>query len=500
MKETGPNNKRNTLIFKGAIIILLWFRILVMVSGRWLGTDTWFMLALGREIVENGVPTTNPFFLGPTIETMVPQWLYDVALYWLQDNFGYYAMLIIPLISLVAGSVLLYGVFRLYNVDRFVSVLLVSVYWYLNWGDITVRPNIPTVTLVILQIYLLEKYAKTGKYVYLAFIPAISVFEMNIHCLLWPLHLCIMAAYICPQFRMPLFLEKHTYRIKPLVYTAIFTFLAGLINPYGLQGVLAFIGSTSPESCALIGEMANPTILSGEALFQVLGAGVILYVLTKRKIGYQHFYIFCGLLLLGIMHKRNDIWGLLGITLAGCVLLKDTNFSKVYERTAPKTLLGFWPFIIFYALCIIGHPKPDQPEDENLNTPHSVIAYIRENTPDCRAVFTEDDCGGFFEWYGYKTYMDTRADAFMPTYTGGHNILREYLMMTYLSDFSGIEAVLQKYDFEYAYIYNSSRLNLYFDNSEEYEQVLRVREMYDYDGYKTSPPQNVGILYRKVER
>lgn len=48
--------------------------------------DGYFLIATGKEIVENGIPQFNPFFLEEGYRIVVQQWLWDSVHSWIQDR------------------------------------------------------------------------------------------------------------------------------------------------------------------------------------------------------------------------------------------------------------------------------------------------------------------------------------------------------------------------------------------------------------------------------
>ena len=50
--------------------------------------DLWFLIATGREILENGIPFENPFALHDGMRMVVQQWLLASELYVVKDAFG----------------------------------------------------------------------------------------------------------------------------------------------------------------------------------------------------------------------------------------------------------------------------------------------------------------------------------------------------------------------------------------------------------------------------
>ena len=488
-------------VFQVLIIATLFAEMYTLILGRWLDNDIYFMLSMGRYIEKNGVPTINPFFLGHEIKTLVPQWLYDVIVFEIQDKIGYVGIFVTIFVILLIGIFFLYKTARLHNVDPFVAMLLVAAYFYINTGIINIRANLLSAVLCIIQLYLMERYAKNSKIRFLIPLPIISLLEINLHCSIWPMHLCIMAAYICPQFRLPLKIKRHDYKLKPLIYTTAIMFEAGLANPYGFDAMMFLRDGISEETKMLIAEMGAASMDSGELVGMLICAGVLLHLLTKRETYYQYFYLFLGWFILGTQYSRNFVWGYLGILMLAFQMLHDTDFSKTYEKVTPKKWVGFLPFVLFFAVILLCKPKMKMPGDEDMSTPYGAIEYIQAHSPEGAAVLTEYNDGGFFQWYGYKTFLDPRADGYMPGYTGGYDIIHEYLQAIYLGDWNTMETIIEKYDFDYAYVYSSTKWEHYFAQSDEYECVYECQRKKDAVGRDVAKTDTIrGKLYMRIRK
>lgn len=445
---------------------------IMLVLSRWLDNDIYFYLGLGKYMWNNRiVPDYHPFFIGGYLYNMIPQWLYDVSVYLINERAGYTGLYAFMLFWEALGMVFLYKIARLKKVDPIAAILLVIMCFYMSTGVVTIRTNLMTYSLTIIQIFLLEKYKEKSRWFYLIPLLFLSVFEMNAHMALWAMHLCIMVAYICPQIRLPIEINKHTYRLKPLIYTTLIMFEAGMLNPYGLRAYFFIKDGISEDSLQMIEEMQPLDILSGEGLGIILCARGLLHAISKKKTSYEYFYIFAGLVFLGVNQSRNFHWGFLGITILAFDLLKGTDFMACYDRFVPKKMILYFPFILFVAAIIVCHPDMyglncnrgyEQVLDEAISK--------MEEDPD-KNVFNDNGVGGYLEWKGYNIYLDTRMDGCMPGFTGGIDILGDYKALSFYASKEQMESIMAKYDFKYALVKKASRLSLYFQMCDGFEKV-----------------------------
>ena len=84
----------------------------------------------------------------------------------------------------------------------------------------------------------------------------------------------------------------------------------------------------------------------------------------------------------------------------------------------------------------------DYPSGES--EPTKILEYLNENVEDKESVkiYTDYNTGGFFEFYGYKVYLDPRAEVFLE-----NGVLLEYNKVE--SGLLNYDEFLDKYDFDY---------------------------------------------------
>ena len=467
--------KRQIYIFAGLTFITIYSIHFFLVLSRWLDNDIYFYLGLGKYIwINKIVPDYHPYFIGGQIDNMIPQWLYDVAVYLINETAGYTGLFFFMLFWEFLGAFFLYKIARLKKVDGIASIILILMMFYMDSGVVTIRTNLMTLTLAIIQIYLLEKYKEDNRIRYLIPLPFISVLEMNAHMALWLIHLCIMAAYICPQIKLPIEIDKHKYKIVPLICTTLLMCAAGILNPYGVKAFFFVKDGVSDATLSIIKEMQPLAILSGEGLGIIVCSVALLCAIFKKKTSYEYFYLFLGLVFLGVNQSRNMYWGFLGIIILAFDMIKEKDFMTYYSRFMPRKLVGYWPFLIFFMIVALRVNVYGEGINCNISYEKAMdkMLDIIENDPSHTPnIFNDMEIGNYLEYKGYNIYLDTRMDGSMPGFTGGLDILSDYIALTYYASEEDYERILNGYEFRYAIVDSTSRLCLYMEMSDDYQLV-----------------------------
>ena len=155
----------------------MWIGILVIVvpcliKARTPDPDTFFLAATGRYIVETGVvPTVNPFVIHDNFGIIVQQWLFDVLVYRIYDSFGNEGLFVFVTLTYTFAMVLLYKYFGLFTKNRLLKNIVLLVSGILYVGYAVVRPTCISFIILLLLLYCMERYRRTGKLIYMAVLP-----------------------------------------------------------------------------------------------------------------------------------------------------------------------------------------------------------------------------------------------------------------------------------------------------------------------------------------
>ena len=145
----------------------------VMVCNNSLDNDSWYVLAEGREIVENGIYYEDQLSMHEGLEVTVQNYGFAVIFYLIYSAFGpvgiYIGMLILNLVL----CYLIYEICMLLsnkNINLSLIITILTDLLLARWF-IATRAQLVSYCAIMLVIYLLELYIKTDKTKYLWWIP-----------------------------------------------------------------------------------------------------------------------------------------------------------------------------------------------------------------------------------------------------------------------------------------------------------------------------------------
>lgn len=182
-----------------------------------LQNDTYYTIAIGEHILENGIDMKDPFSWHENLPYTYPHWAYDVGTYLvfqLGENIGiggFNAIYIATVIlAMILGIVLYYALNKVCK-NQLVSFLVTLGVIYLLKSFICARAQLVTYILFVLTILFIEKFIETKKKRYLIGLVIIPIIIANVHLAVWPFYFVLYLPYIV-EYILALITESNIIR------------------------------------------------------------------------------------------------------------------------------------------------------------------------------------------------------------------------------------------------------------------------------------------------
>lgn len=419
-------------------------------------SDMYFLIATGREILENGIPHTNVWTIDSSSGIIVQQWLYDVILAFV-DKAGYAGFSLFICLEFCIFTALWMYFFSMRKVPKILSFfLLILISMPAQDYLFSIRPQIITMILVLGSCIALEKFAWTKKYRWLILLPVLSCLEMQVHASMWFLHFAVILAYMIPAFYFKPFgghlADDFMLRFwKPVGITCIAMAGSLFLNPYGSDGVLYLIKSFKAHTFSYVSIMeVNATeFISPQGATVILCIVLLVCAWKSGSLASTTVNMTAGFLLMMMMAIRNNtccifVMAFIMRDLAQFIYAKSDmiDWKKDLKlRIVPVLLFADLIFVTnFTTSCANVFAGTDGSET---NLPE-ISAEIRKNYNEDMHIFTGFNCGAYFEYDGFKNlYIDARPEIYTSEFTGDKNILRDYSKYcVYGYDVSGMQSSL----------------------------------------------------------
>lgn len=443
--------------------------------------DTFFIIATGRYIVENGVvPTVNPFVIHDGFGVIIQQWLFDVMIYGIYDLAGYLGVYLYSAVILVVTMVMMYHFFGLYSDNKRLKLLFLAFWGLFATYFVVARPTSVSFLMCLSVVMIMEHYRRTGRQWLLCLLPAVSLVTINMHAAMWPMLFVLMLPFIFPD-RLPMHGHFREYcrdwfgKWKWVLLALAGMFLVGFVNPNGIRGMgylLLSYGSASSEN--IIAELRKPEILSlpGVMIMATLLLWVKYIEKHKSRMDFAVFYMAAGTMVLTVLHFRNAWFLFFGMTPLFFHFFDCLHWKPVKELRSTTTYV--WAnirhaFVVLSLLSVVfvfGAPLLR----DSVKAPVEAADYLDKLDGEEIVLYTEFDNGAYLELRSYQVYIDARPELFQEKINGQEDVYSEYLAV-----FNGtidFEAFLEKYEFTHLVVFDGTAFSGYLSGSDAYACVV----------------------------
>ena len=198
------------------VIIIFCFAL----TPKTLQNDTYYTIAIGKHILENGIDMKDPFSWHEDLPYTYPHWAYDVGtylVYQLGENIGIGGFTAIyiatALLAIVLGIVIYYALNKICK-NQLISFLVTLGMMFLLKNFIAARAQLVTYILFALTILYIERFIETKKKRYLVGLIIISIIIANVHSAVWPFYFVLYLPYIVEYLLELLFSSNIYYRLS----------------------------------------------------------------------------------------------------------------------------------------------------------------------------------------------------------------------------------------------------------------------------------------------
>ena len=197
-----------------AIFIIMLFCFAL--TPKTLQNDTYYTIAIGEHIMENGIDMVNPFSWHEDLPYTYPHWAYDVATYLVFQAGeaigigGFMAIYIATVLLSISLGIVVYYALRKICKNDLVSFFITLAIMYLLKNFIAARAQLVTYILFALTILFIENFIATGKKRYAVGLIIIPIIIANVHAAVWPFYFVLYLPYIV-EYILAAFSESQIY-------------------------------------------------------------------------------------------------------------------------------------------------------------------------------------------------------------------------------------------------------------------------------------------------
>jgi len=475
---------------KKLYIAFIIFIVLIVSSSitRIMQNDTFFTIATGNYIIENGYDNLDHLTWHENLNFYKLRWGFDVIIALIYNTFSFTGIYIFVLIVACITGIALFNILLKQNCKILVS-FIITIFAMLSvisvWG-FTARAQIISYLLLLLEVFFIEKLIENKKHIYYIYLFFISVLLVNFHASVWIMLLVLIAPYFFEAILSKLKNNANNNSriiikqidIKALLIatgTILFGSLFSPIGTYPYTYMFKVIGGLSSQ---FIAELQSVNLFSQIGLSSMLIFFIIIFLELKAKIRFSNLVMFSGLTVMALTAYRNlSFLYIIGSFIIGKYI---TTFFETYDKynmlenatkyiSRSRVLIIVALFILIS--CTINYlARTSEPHIDNTSYPVGAVNYIKKYIDyENLKVFNNFDFGSYMELNGIPAFIDSRSEIFCKEFNDTE-VLKDWYE-TVVTKEHHYKKLFEKYNIEYAILYNTEIINIYISEDNNYIKI-----------------------------
>jgi len=442
--------------------------------------DIWFLLNHGRYVLENGFPHIEPFTIHQGFHFVMQQWL-SAIVFWL--SYSKFSAVGVQLLVMVSYMLIVYIIYKLcmfvsenYFILSFTVSMAVSI--ILTFFMVS-RPYIFSTPILILELFILEKYMINNDKKLLLLLPLLSVLLINLHAAMWPMLFIIIFPYVVDTFRFKIGPFEGNATGKKYLYPAIIVMvLAGTVNPYEWEAMVYFFKSYGYGVInSNVSEMTPSTVKTINGIL-TLAAIIILTIIFSKNYqktkSVRYILLSAGTAYMALSSSKSLLYFAVCGFFPIAFYLKDFGIKIKHSNVTNKTLLLRKILITLIVLLLpisfyTTYNSNNIYRNEYKLLNNTINFIVSKKALSKVKLYTDYNTGGMAEFRGLSVFMDPRAEIFVKGNNNKSDVLSEYFGLQsgtlYYKDF------LDKYKFTHLLLTKSDILYIYLQHDSDYKSV-----------------------------
>ena len=475
---------KKTFIIASIIMIIM---ICAAFTVKTFQNDTFYTIKIGESILEHGIDMKD-HFSWHELDYTYPHWLFDIMIYKLYEFGGLNGIYITNILVFIVIGILFYFINLKQNKSYFLSLLFSILTVIMLARFVTMRAQLITYLLFLLEILFIEQLLKKGKNGYIAGLLIICVLIANLHAAVWPFYFILMLPYLFEYLvaiikdkiknNQPLglsankiIIEKNKY-VKTLFLIFIISLPLGLLTPIGDIPYTYFIRTMMADTMEYIEEHRPLILFQNLFVIGYLAIMLVPLIFTKVKVKLADLAMMSGLLLMCFMSVRHiallAIVGMFYLCRLICNIGK-INGNKPLDYDLPWYGIGIVTLTIIGTSIFVYNINYKEAFINEETYPVAMVNYMEKNLEmDKVRLYNEYDFGSYLIYRDIPVFIDSRSDLYTKSFNNKTDIFNECMNIT-----ENYGRIFKKYDITHILIYKDTNLNQILAISSNYKLIHR---------------------------
>ncbi len=535
MKDIEKKNKYKFHV----IIVICIILYCIGIAPKSLQNDTFYTIKVGEYISQNGIGNLreDPFSWQELPYTF-PHWLYDIIIYEIYSAGGMFGIYISTIILTAILGISIYATTNKISKNAPVSATLTFFALYLMKPYLAARAQLVTFSLMILTIYLIERYLETAQKRYGIGLIIFSLLIVNLHMAVWPFFFVLFLPHLAEYFisldiiNFDLILKikilllkrkggneekiaklnddlndnkkkreevknnpykirvKRNDNVKKLCIVMIICGFMGIFTPTGITTPYTYLYKTlTGNTMEVINEHLPLDLGANKDFVAYFVIFVLILTFIDVKIDLKNIFYYVGLLYLALNGRRQ-----VSMFLIICTPILAKIVSEVFEKYSPdlqndliKMVNNFYGKVLLTTIVMIISiqdlkPKVNEQYYYESDYPIRAAAWIKENL-DLKNIklFNEYNYGSYLIYEGIPVMIDSRCDLYTPQYntkTGrakdGQDIFMDVQNIATGKD--NYKETFEKYGITHVITYSDSNVSQKLKTDNNYKKLYPLTE------------------------
>lgn len=487
-------NKKKYLIGLCSILIIMIFSI-TFISKKF-ENDLFFDIKTGECLLKYGIDFKDHFSFITDLTYIYHHYLYNLIVYFLYRFTGYNGLFIFfNFCFTIFGLIVLY-INKKYTKKHFFSIIITLFTMFICCYSFQSRVQSITYILFYLEVFFLNELYEKGNKKYSVFLIIISILIANLHMPLWIFSIVLFLPYLF-EFIFKCFIDKrkkindlfsdkliikYPYNKKIFIITILMMLFCGFLTPLKLYPYTFFTKSLFNDSYLFIQEMKATFLINYRWEIILLFVFILLIILNKVKFKVRDLCLILGLFIFSLIANRNVIYfyifcpTILVKTLCQSKLCFEFKLKKIkylFKNVNIKIVLIFTNILLIFIYIFCIFEMDFQNFDYGINDIYPVesVKYLKENVDYGNIkLYNHFNYGSYLEFNDIPVFIDSRAEVYLKEYNGGTDIVSDYLKTF---NFSTYKEIFDKYQFDYALVYNKTEVYYYLKNDNDFEIIYQ---------------------------
>lgn len=486
-------NKGDILIHIIQILILIIF--MCSIVDKEFQNDTFFTIAIGEEVLENGIDSKEKMVWHEGLEYTNSRWLFDSFIALINMKFGYAGIYsVVMLITSIIG-VIWYAIANKITNKKFFSFISTVFIMYASSNAFAARAQIISFFLFIIEFYCIEKLLETNKNRYATILILVAIFLMNIHASVFPMYFVLYLPYIGEYILSLLKLNEsdkliiNRKKIKKAFIVIAIVILLSLFMPKGISPYTDMFKAMEGISKEHITELQSIDINTQLEFWILLLLSIAIIIFTKIKIRVSDALFILGFALMSLSTARCVYFYYLISGICVVRLINDLfeiyefSFDFINKKIVTIVIIMFYINIVFMSIIyLLDNLKKDYVD--TMQYPVNATEFIINNIDVSNMkIFNHFNFGSYLELKGIKVFIDSRSGVFTEEFNPGTTIFSDWIKVT--DGEKHYNKIFEKYGITHALLYKDEIISIYIKDDSNWKNIYE---------------DDIFVIYEKVEK